>query len=218
MVKSHYSSFQFRGWIQEECTCNLEIFVSIAVRKKIIHVLFCEIHVCILLYFVRGLLNNKYIRKCVELSDSTQLEKRKRIQSASTTVSDAGEIALITVKVLKLRTPEKIAVNILKICIMWLFHRVVSPKDADWMANSVDPDQTAPRGAVWSGSTLFAYAYLSENLGSLRYSKNPKFWDRQAWANSADPDQTAPIGLLFLLHLLDALIILLYAKTILFKF
>ena len=24
------------------------------------------------------------------------------------------------------------------------------------MANSVDPDQTAPTGAVWSGSTLFA--------------------------------------------------------------
>ena len=24
------------------------------------------------------------------------------------------------------------------------------------MANSVDPDQTAPIGAVWSGSTLFA--------------------------------------------------------------
>ena len=23
-------------------------------------------------------------------------------------------------------------------------------------ANSVDPDQTAPKGAVWSGSTLFA--------------------------------------------------------------
>ena len=23
-------------------------------------------------------------------------------------------------------------------------------------AHSVDPDQTAPRGAVWSGSTLFA--------------------------------------------------------------
>ena len=33
------------------------------------------------------------------------------------------------------------------------------------MANSVDPDQTAPIGAVCSGSTLFA-----------------------------DPDQTAPIG------------------------
>ena len=35
------------------------------------------------------------------------------------------------------------------------------PNDADWMANSVDPDQTAPLGAVWSGSTLFAQAYLS---------------------------------------------------------
>ena len=63
----------------------------------------------------------------------------------------------------------------------------MSPNDADGMANSVDPDQTAPLGAVWSGSalfaravwsgsplgavwsgsTLFAQAYLSENLGSL---------------------------------------------------
>ena len=42
----------------------------------------------------------------------------------------------------------------------------MSPNDADGMANSVDPDQTA----VWSGSALFAQAYLSENLGSLRYS------------------------------------------------
>ena len=31
----------------------------------------------------------------------------------------------------------------------------MSPKDADGMANSVDPDQTAPGGLeVWSGSTL----------------------------------------------------------------
>ena len=44
------------------------------------------------------------------------------------------------------------------------------PNDADGMANSVDPDQTAavadqtaPLGAVWSGSALFAQAYLSEN-------------------------------------------------------
>ena len=42
----------------------------------------------------------------------------------------------------------------------------MSPNDADGMANSVDPDQTAP---VWSGSALFAQAYLSKNLGSLRY-------------------------------------------------
>ena len=45
----------------------------------------------------------------------------------------------------------------------------MSPNDADGIANSVDPDQTAPLGAVWSGSALFAQAYLSENLGSLRY-------------------------------------------------
>ena len=46
----------------------------------------------------------------------------------------------------------------------------MSPNDADGMANSVDPDQTAPLGTVWSGSALFAQAYLSENLGSLQYS------------------------------------------------
>ena len=54
---------------------------------------------------------------------------------------------------------------------MCLYHRVMSPNDAGGMANSVDPDQTAPLGAVWSGSALFAQAYLSENLGSLRYDK-----------------------------------------------
>ena len=32
------------------------------------------------------------------------------------------------------------------------------------MANSLDPDQTAPSGAVWSGSALFAYATLLEIL------------------------------------------------------
>ena len=32
------------------------------------------------------------------------------------------------------------------------------------MANSVDPDQTAPQGAVWSESALFACVILSETL------------------------------------------------------
>ena len=62
----------------------------------------------------------------------------------------------------------KICCNQSKIWTMWLYHRVLSPNDADGMANSVDPDQTAPVGAVWSGSALFAQVYLSENLGSLR--------------------------------------------------
>ena len=54
---------------------------------------------------------------------------------------------------------------------MWLYHRVMCPNDADGIANSVDPDQTAPPeavGAVWFGSALFAQAYMSENLGSLQ--------------------------------------------------
>ena len=62
---------------------------------------------------------------------------------------------------------QKICCNQSKILIMWLYHRVMSPNDAYGMANSVDQDQTA-LGAVWSGSALFAQAYLSENLGSLR--------------------------------------------------
>ena len=43
------------------------------------------------------------------------------------------------------------------------------PKFSDryaW-ANSADPDQNAPRGAVWSGSTLFAIPSASFGLISL---------------------------------------------------
>ena len=34
-------------------------------------------------------------------------------------------------------------------------------------ANSVDPDQTAPRGAVWSGSTLFAKITLKSQADDI---------------------------------------------------
>ena len=84
-------------------------------------------------------------------------------------------------------------------CIVFYINRNV-PKflDIQIWANSADPDQTAPRGAVWSGSTLFAipsasFGYItlrkrhlvqllgwlqqifwvSEHLGNLRYKKNP---------------------------------------------
>ena len=67
---------------------------------------------------------------------------------------------------------QNICCNHSKIWTMWLYHRVMSPNDEEGMANSVDPDQTAPLGAVWSGSALFAQAYLSENLGSLWYFSN----------------------------------------------
>ena len=73
----------------------------------------------------------------------------------------------------KFSDTQKICCNHSKVWTVWLYHRVMSPNDADGMANSVDPDQTAPLGAVWSGSALFAQAYLSENLGSLQYIPNP---------------------------------------------
>ena len=65
----------------------------------------------------------------------------------------------------------KICCNHSKIWTMWLYRRVMNPNDAGGMPNSVDLDQTAPLGAVWFGSALFAQAYLSENLGSLWYCK-----------------------------------------------
>ena len=52
---------------------------------------------------------------------------------------------------------QKICYNHPKIWTRWLYQRVMHPKDAAGIANSVDPDP---------GSALFAQTYLSENLGS----------------------------------------------------
>ena len=43
----------------------------------------------------------------------------------------------------------------------------IVPSDADGMANSVDLDQTAPLGAVRSGTAMFAQTYLSLYLELL---------------------------------------------------
>ena len=40
-------------------------------------------------------------------------------------------------------------------------------KDLTGKANIVDPDQTAPMGAVWPGSALFAQICLSKYLEFL---------------------------------------------------
>ena len=52
-----------------------------------------------------------------------------------------------TVKLLKIRTPENFAVIPLKFEKDGFNIRVMHPKDADGIANSVDPDQTAP--LIW---------------------------------------------------------------------
>ena len=48
-----------------------------------------------------------------------------------------------TVKILKFGTPQTIAIIVLKIEKVWCNIALMHPKDADGMANSVDPDQTA---------------------------------------------------------------------------
>ena len=49
---------------------------------------------------------------------------------------------------------QTICSNHSKILTMWLYHRVMSPNDADGMANSIDPDQTAPRLLLLEQSDL----------------------------------------------------------------
>ena len=50
--------------------------------------------------------------------------------------------------------------NYLKILTVWFYSTVTHTKDVDRIANSIDPDLTAP-------SSLFAQTYLSENLESF---------------------------------------------------
>ena len=62
--------------------------------------------------------------------------------------------------------------------IFWFHHRVLSRKECIY----TDPDQNAPWGAVWpgstvwSGSTLFTQTYLSKFIGHLSHiTRNPVF-------------------------------------------
>ena len=73
-----------------------------------------------------------------------------------------------TVKILKFGTPQTIAIIVLKNRKVWRNIALMHPKDADGMANSVDPDQTASSEAVWSWSALFAETYLSQYIEFVR--------------------------------------------------
>ena len=55
----------------------------------------------------------------------------------------------ITVKILKIRTSEKNCCNYPKVGTVSFYYRAKGPKDSDRMANSVDPDQTAPSSLIW---------------------------------------------------------------------
>ena len=60
-------------------------------------------------------------------------------------------------------------------------HAVTHPQGTDGMADSVDPDQTASEGAVWSGSALFAQTYLSQYLEFLWLIKNYKCFNQETF-------------------------------------
>ena len=86
-----------------------------------------------------------------------------------------------------------------------MYHNDLKFSDRLVCANSADPDQTAPRGAVWSGSLLFATPFLtkyamvwplclnfrrsflaSENLGHLWYVRENQ--NRKVEKEPADQD------------------------------
>ena len=46
---------------------------------------------------------------------------------------------------------------------MWLYRRVMSPNGVDGMANSVEPDQTAPLGSSSSLSSVEQIRRLSDD-------------------------------------------------------
>ena len=81
----------------------------------------------------------------------------------------ADIIKTVTVKILITGTPEINYHNCPTIGTVGFYSAVLCSKDADRITNREDPDQTAPWGAVWSGSALFAQTYLSQYLKLLRY-------------------------------------------------
>ena len=58
------------------------------------------------------------------------------------------------------------------------------PTDADGMANSVDPDQTASSEAVWSWSALFDETYLSQYIEFIGYVHlQVQIYSFKSWLN-----------------------------------
>ena len=57
--------------------------------------------------------------------------------------------------------------------VCWIFLQTFQTNFCTW-ANSVDPDQTAPWGAVWAGSTFFAK--MTSKITSRRQGRRQLLW------------------------------------------
>ena len=89
-------------------------------------------------------LGDIHVWKCGRTHGRTDARTPARVPSYKLTLWAFGSGEL---KIQNVRTPEKFAVIIVKFRPKWLYHTVIHPKDADGIANSVDPDQTAPLGS-----------------------------------------------------------------------
>ena len=68
-------------------------------------------------------------------------------------ISKVGRVQYL--KFPKYSDTQKLCCNQSKSWTMWFYYSVMSPNFADGMANSVDPDQTAPLGGVQGVSKKF---------------------------------------------------------------
>ena len=85
---------------------------------------------------------------------------------------------LTTVKILKFRTPKQFAVITLNVWTRWLFLRVMHPKDADGIENSVDPDQRS--SLIWVCTVCSdLFARKLRNITVFFYSENANLVPRQ---------------------------------------
>ena len=75
---------------------------------------------------------------------------------------------------------QKIGCNHSKIWTMWLYHRVMSPNNADGMANSVDLDQSS---LIWVYTVCLGISVRKLRI-IIVSCYDSKFPYRQAWANS----------------------------------
>ena len=60
----------------------------------------------------------------------------------------SGADKMLTIIFQNFQIPSKFVTITLKSKITWFYHREMPPKDAEGIANSEYPDQTAPVGAV----------------------------------------------------------------------
>ena len=124
--------------------------------QEIIWILICKIRIAIAVNLYVTKYNTVRISsilvKCSKnykvFSFSWKVKKSEiRLFDSSTTISSSLK---------PLKSQEKLHLIMLSVYVVcWIFLQTFQTYFCI-QANSVDPDQTAPRGAVWSGSTLFA--------------------------------------------------------------